>query len=262
MKSEESSGPIVREALILVGHGTRSERGRRAFQATVFQVRSQLANCIVEDAYLEMCEPSIADAVQAAVSRSAARLRAVPVLLFAAGHVRRDIPRQLAAATSDLADMEWCVAPPLECHPRIIDLSWLRFDEAIRSLPEVSAEETLLLLAGRGSRDETANAEMARFARLRYDRSAAGWLETAFISMAEPPLERALAMVSRLPFLRIVVQPHLLYAGELLKRTAIMVEEAAIAWPEKEWVLTAPLGPHPWVAEALCERAGVGAGVR
>ena len=82
---------------------------------------------------------------------------------------------------------------------------------------------------------------MVQFAGLCYQRRAVGRLEIAFLAMAEPSLEAALAPAAELPIRRVVVQPHLLIHGELLDRLRGCVAAVADKQPGHEWIVTEPL---------------------
>jgi sirohydrochlorin ferrochelatase len=118
-------------------------------------------------------------------------------------------------------------------------------------------QDTLLLLVGRGSSDAEATAELAQFARLRSERMRLGRVEICFLALAAPSLEIALQQAGQLALPRIVVQPHLLFAGELLAGLQEKVALAAARCPQQQWLVTSPLGPHPWLVSALVERANL-----
>jgi sirohydrochlorin cobaltochelatase len=207
---------------------------------------------VVEGGFLELAEPNIAAAVSRAVERGAKQhLDVLPLVLFAAGHAKSDIPRAVASAGASHSGLTTRLLPHLGCHDRILELSAQRDREALAPRPPVPSHETLLLMVGRGSHDPSANGEMARFARLRFERLNTGWLEVCFAAMAEPLLPRALELVAGMPFPRVVVQPHLLFHGELFDgvRRAMAMQCGQSAVPE--WVVTEPLGPHRLLCDAI-----------
>ena len=251
-----------RDATLVIGHGTREPQGVEQFHRVVEQLRERLAPRRVEPAFLELCPPSIPEAIAALAGAGVTRVTAAPLLLFAAGHAQHDIPAMLAAAEGAHPQIEFRQARCLECHPAIVELSALRFRDAIRTdAPPQDSEgsDTLLLLVGRGSREPTANAELYRFARLRFEKTQVGWVEICFTALTEPSLERGLETAAALPFRRIVVQPHLLFDGELLRRIQGHVEAAGRADPNRKWVVTHPLGPHQLLTDAVIELASAAA---
>lgn len=239
--------------LLIVGHGTRNPAGIAEFQETVECVARRLPHAIVEGGFLELAEPTIAAAYDRAIERGARQIAAAPLVLFAAGHAKQDIPAALAAAASKHGLPIPRQLPHLGCHPAIIQLSVHRYDEAVAQLPGMADSQTLLLMVGRGSTDAQANSEMARFARLRWEAHHVGWHEICFAALTEPRLDRAMAMCARLPFRRVLVQPHLLFQGELLRGIRHTVQMLSRRWPDAEWVVTEHLGPDELLIEAIVE---------
>jgi sirohydrochlorin cobaltochelatase len=250
------------DALLVIGHGTREPQGVEQFHRVVEQLRAALAPRLVAPAFLELCSPSIPDAIAELAGAGVTRVTAAPLLLFAAGHAQHDIPAILAAAHVAHPQIEFRQASCLECHPAIVELSALRFNEAIHGATSPSPAEssdTLLLFVGRGSREASANAEMYRFVRLRFEKTPVGWVEICFTALTEPSLDRGLEIALALPFGRIVVQPHLLFDGELLRRIQNRVEAIGRADPKRTWVVTQTLGPHQLLTDAVIELASAAA---
>jgi sirohydrochlorin ferrochelatase len=237
-----------------------------------------------------LADPAIPVAVQRLMEQGIARLTVAPLLLFAAGHAKRDIPaavqeavggrrcavgggqkavggRQHAECSSqrkaeiggrkseDEAELiiEQCGA--LECHERIVELSAQRFNEAIAGRAAVEPAETLLILVARGSSEAAAIEKMHQFAALRAQRSPVARVECCFAAVATPTLNEALDRAAATPMRRIVVQPHLLFAGQVLDQIAGAVAEVAKRQPKQEWIVAPHLGPSPLVAEAVLDLA-------
>lgn len=249
------------DAVLLVGHGTTDTGGIAEIEALTALVAQALPDVVVEICFLEHALPSISEGFARLAGRAIERITVVPLLLFAAGHAKRDIPAAVARAQAAYPDWEIRLAPHLGCHPALVELSALRFEEAVTD-PDVghkaAAADTILMLVGRGSYDAEANAEMAAFARLRYERTPVGWFEVCYLSMAEPRVERCFDLISHLPFERVVVQPHLLFRGALFDRLREAVDERARQSGRQAWQTTAHLGPHAFLAEAIAERTGLG----
>lgn len=241
--------------LLIVGHGTRYEPGIAEFHLAVEQIADRLPGTIVEGCFLELAQPAFAAGVDRAVERGVERLVVLPLMLFPAGHAKQDVPALVAAATARHPRLVARQASPLGCHPAIIELSTARCQQALEERAEIASGDTLLLMVGRGSRDSEANSEMFRFARLRWDRLPAGWLETCFVAMTEPSLGRGLSMAGRLPVRRVVVQPHLLFQGELLHGLHHAVSDFSRRMRSIDWVVTGHLGPDPLLVDALIGRA-------
>lgn len=241
--------------LLIVGHGTREASGVAEFSHLVAQVSEALPDHLVEPAMLELAEPPISSAMRRLVDRGADEVVVVPMMLLAAAHVIRDIPAQIEAASRAYEGLDVTMAAHLGCQEPILQLSELRYRQAAGGLEREAAEQTLLLIVGRGSNCPEAGAEMCRFARLRWERTPTAWLEVCFAAMSRPSLQRALPIVAEMPFERIVVQPHLLFRGQLLNQIRNQVAEAALRWPARQWIVTQHLGPHQLLVDAVCDLA-------
>jgi len=228
--------------VLLVGHGTRSAAGTRQFLELADELARRIAPIKLEPAFLEIQQPGIAAAVERLLARKIERLTVLPVLLFAAGHAKRDIPQAvaLALAACGRAELPRAQAAHLGCHPAILTLSGRRMAEALVDKTAFPTEESCLLLVGRGSPDDTATAEMQEFARLRQRQEGGLRTEVAFLAMARPLLAEKLEQLAAANYQRVIVQPHLLFEGDLADSLRQQVGRTAKIHPEKEW-LVAPL---------------------
>jgi len=238
-------------AWLLVGHGTRDEGGLGEFDQTVRLVAERAGGRNVRHAFLELAEPSIESAARNLYDNGIRRVLVVPVLLFAAGHAKRDIPAAVARAGEICPGLEWKQTAHLGCHPKILDLARRRYQTAHSQLGGCDT----LLLVGRGSNDESATTEMLQFARLHAENVVPPAIEVAFIAMAEPQLADVLARVGQSPAGRVVVQPHLLFAGELLYEIGKLVSAASREYPGQRWYCAEHLGPSPELADAIVDLA-------
>ena len=188
--------------------------------------------------------------------RGARQIRVVPLLLFAAGHAKRDIPSAVAEAAGTFPGLTIREAPHFGCHEKILELSAERYREALAGHDAVPADQTLLVMVGRGSSDDDATAEMLRFAELRRRRTPVAGVETCFLAVARPTLAEALAKAARSDNRRVVVQPHLLFRGELVDEVGRRALAYAARDAGRHWVIAPHLGPAPLLAEAVLEIAG------
>jgi len=248
--------------LLLVGHGTRDVEGQNEFIQTACSVAGLLGRMAVEPCFLELAEPTIDVAIERLAAQGIRRLSVMPLLLFAAGHAKRDIPQAVGHAIRKIrlidrlephAERPFAQLPPLGCHAKLLELSSLRFAEAVANRPAVAPEDTALVMVGRGSRDEDATAEMFSFARQRGERSPVDPVETCFVAMAEPPLGDCLERMAASDFRRVVIQPHLLFGGQLLARISDIVVQFARRHPDTEWVVARHLGPHALLDAAIVD---------
>ena len=240
----------------MVGHGTHDERGQRDFWITVRQVAEELPDCVVEGCFLEAAAPDIPTALAGMAQRGLQDVVVVPLLLFSAGHARRDIPAAVArvAARTGIRVRQSDV---LGCHPQVLQLSAERFLAAAGS--DYAPETVLLLFVAHGSRDPAATAQSQRFVAQRVARTPVGQVVVAFLAMAEPRVEEVLAEITATEFGRVVVQPHLLYPGSLLSRLRRIVEmqdpgRLRPGRQRQQWILADCLGCDRAIARAVAGR--------
>ena len=79
-------------ALVLFAHGARDPRWAEPFEAVAARVRAAAPGVPVVLAFLELMQPSLADALAALVAEGAARVDVVPLFLGTGGHLRQDLP--------------------------------------------------------------------------------------------------------------------------------------------------------------------------
>lgn len=274
-----------RVGVLLIGHGTRSVVGQQEFLDTVALVAQRFAGSPVRPCFLELVEPSIDAAIDQLVDTGVSHVAVAPLLLFAAGHAKRDVPAAIEAARNRHPHVRFSVGPHLGCHPRLLELSARRFRAAqrvrgdsgmhvgdadagdptaggpptIATLP-TDAEQgrksstQAWVLVGRGSLDPTAWAETQRFLALRRTLTSVQEARVAYLAMAQPRLTETLAELGALAYDMIIVQPHLLFAGDLLTQVYREVVDAAVRFPRTEWRLAAHCGVSPSVADAVADR--------
>jgi sirohydrochlorin cobaltochelatase len=245
--------PIDQRGLLLIGHGTRSDAGRRQILELAAAIERQLPPIPVQPAFLELAQPTIEEGIERLTASGVKQVVAVPLLLFAAGHAKRDVPRAVMAA-ADRRGLAAAITPPFGCEQAILDLSHRRCQEAVAGRPPIDAEETCLLLVGRGSRDASATAEMQEFARLRQQQEGEMATEVAFLAMARPALAQQLPRIAGRGFRRVIVQPHLLFEGELASSLSRQVAAIAAEYRSQEWLVTPTLADDGTLVELVCRR--------
>src|SRR6516165_5491845 len=217
--------------LLLVGHGTRSDAGVAEFTRFVGLVRARTRDRVpaVDGGFIELARPSVADAVArlaAPASDGPRPIVAVPLVLTAAGHGKGDIPAALARELRRHPGLSYRYGRPLGPHPVLQDVLEARIGAVLAGAPR---QDTCVVLAGRGSTDPDANAEVAKVARLLWEGRGYAGVEYAFISLAEPSVPAALGRAARLGARRIVVAPYFLFAGVLPDRVTAQSREFAAA---------------------------------
>jgi sirohydrochlorin cobaltochelatase len=241
--------------ILLLGHGTRDPHGQDEFLALTEKVALALAPQPVEAGFIELAEPAVGDAFCRLVKQGVDQIRVVPLLLFAAGHAKDDIPNAIRQMARHYPALEIDVSPPFGLDERILSLSERRYREAVADRQEIVDEDVYWLLVGRGSSDMSATDELARFAAERARRSSLARFGHCFVAAAQPTLFEGLSTAVSLAPERIVVQPHLLFRGAVLDEVAAAVARCRTQHPHMDWVVTAHLGPEQELVEAVLSHA-------
>ena len=242
-----------RPPLVLIGHGTRSAAGVDEFRRFVKRVRELAGEGVpaVDGGFIELAKPSVTEAVARMPLAAHLDMVALPLVLSAAGHGKGDIPASLARERQRHPGLRWRYGRPLGPHPVLLDLLAQRIDAALGGEPR---QTTHVLLAGRGSTDPDANAEVAKVARLLWEGRGYAATEFCFISLAEPSVPAALDKLRRLDAGRVVVAPYFLFSGILPDRVAAQAHQFGVEHPEIDVRVAGLIGDCDELAGLVLER--------
>lgn len=238
-------------ALLLVGHGTRSQAGLDECARLAGRVRAVAGGVTVGMGFIELAPPPISAAVDELVVAGCTSVVAVPLVLLGAGHAKTDVPASLARARRDQQHVTFRYGRHLGIHPELLAVVDDRLDAIV---DEADKPETGVLLVGRGSRDPDANADLAKVARLLWEGRPWPLVEPAFVSLAEPSVPAALDRVRALGARRAVVVPWFLFTGVLADRIHAQAHAWGEAHPDVAVRTAAHLGPDVRVADLVLER--------
>ena len=241
----------MQPALLIVGHGTKSDEGCAQFAELVEGVAKRLPHVDVEGGFLELAPPPIQDAVVRLVGLGHRTVDVVPLVLVAAGHSKGDIPAALEREKLRHPGLAFRYGRPLGPHPLLLAELETRLEAVV---PRELWGETAVVLVGRGATDPDANAEVAKTARLLLEGRGIGTVETAFISLAQPSVPAGLDRAHRLGYARVVVLPYFLFAGVLPDRIVTQAYEWAGRHPEVDVQVAGLIGPGERLAGLVAER--------
>ncbi|WP_437983946.1 CbiX/SirB N-terminal domain-containing protein [Sorangium sp. So ce117] len=233
------------DGLLLIGHGSRDAASNAEFEAIVADYAAARPEIAVQHGYIELATPHLADALAALAAR-ASRVAVVPLFLFAAGHVKNDIPLALERARAAHPGVRFSAARPLGVHPALAELAFERAATALPADPAARARSALVVV-GRGSSDPDANGDFCKTARLIGEGRGLQLVEPTFIGVTRPSVEETLERVARHRPERVVVVPYFLFAGRLMTKLAEQVDRFSSTYP---WI-RASLAPHLGRSSAL-----------
>jgi sirohydrochlorin cobaltochelatase len=242
---------MSKTAVMVCGHGSRDEEAIREFERLAGALKARLPDHDVETGYLEFARPVIREGLEALTRRGARRFVAVPGMLFAAAHVKNDLPWEINSFAAEHPEIELRFGRELAIEPKLLRAAADRIEAAISA---AKREETVLLVVGRGTNDPDANSNIAKVARMLSEGMGFGWTEVAFSGVAHPRTDAALRRVARLGFPRIVVFPYFLFTGVLVKRIYEAADRVAAELPGIEIVKAPYLNDHPLVLDCFADR--------
>jgi sirohydrochlorin cobaltochelatase len=244
-------------AVMLCGHGSRDPQAVAEFALLAAGIKTRLPTVAIETGYLEFARPTIRDGLEALKSGGAKRILAVPGMLFAASHVKNDLPWEVNSFAAANPAIELRFGRELAIEPKLLRAASERIVEAeARAQRRAERADTLLLVVGRGTNDPDANSNIAKVTRMLWEGMGFGWAETAFSGVAAPLVEPGLKRVLRMGFRRVVVFPYFLFTGVLVKRIYAAADRVAAAHPEVEILKAAYLRDHDLVLDCFADRIG------
>src|SRR4029077_725275 len=86
---------MTRAGVLICGHGSRDVEAVREFELLAAALRPRFPDYDFATGYLEFARPTIRDGLAALTARGAKRIYAGPGMLFAASHVKNDLPWEM-----------------------------------------------------------------------------------------------------------------------------------------------------------------------
>ncbi len=243
------------QGIMICGHGSRDKDAVLQFANLADLISNRLAPVKVAYGYLEFARPIIRQGLDDLVQQGVTDILAVPAMLFAAGHAKNDIPSVLNQyAANKKADIKIRYGRELGIDNKMIRAAAHRIKSITDSIVDFKANETLLVVIGRGSSDPDANSNVNKITRMLWEGLGYGWGETGYSGVTFPLVEPCLEHCAKLGFKRIVVFPYFLFTGILIKRIYDYTDKVAERYPHIDFIKIPYLSDHPLVIDTLVER--------
>ena len=97
----------MKSGLILYVHGARDPRWAEPFERLRDIVAARMPDSPISLAFLDHAAPDLTQAATALAAEGAQRIKVVPLFFGRGGHLREDLPRQLASARSRLPHVQF-----------------------------------------------------------------------------------------------------------------------------------------------------------
>ncbi|GAA0474237.1 NAD(P)H-dependent oxidoreductase subunit E (plasmid) [Halococcus dombrowskii] len=241
------------EAVLLVGHGSRREKSNEQVRTLAARMEERLG-VPVDAGFLELAAPSIADAI-AGLAPTVSTVSVVQLSLFAASHVKNDVPVAVRQARTAHPELTIHNGSHLGVHPAIIDLLDDRAAAVESALGiDRATDDVAVVLCARGSSDPDANSDAHKLARLLYEGRPFSRVETSFIGVTEPRLNETLHSVAKHRPDAVAVLPYMLGDGVLTERVRDRTTEFDDDYPYVDTGAGDPLGIDSRLLDVLADR--------
>ena len=190
----------VKTAVMICGHGSRDDNAVEEFNSLARHLTTRLPDFDVESGFLEFATPVIRTGLDKLKQRDAERIVCLPGMLFAAGHVKNDLPSEINNFAAENPGIEVIFGRELGIDNRLLEAARQRIEAAEKDAgTTIRREDTLLMVVGRGTNDPDANSNVSKVARMLWEGMGFGWTETCYSGVTQPlvadALERLIARV-------------------------------------------------------------------
>jgi len=241
------------EAVLLVGHGSRREKSNEQVRDLAVELEGRLG-IPVDAAFLELAEPAIDDAI-AGLAGAVSQVSVVHLSLFAASHVKNDVPLAVEQAREAHPELTINNGAHLGVHPALLDLLDDRAAAVEADLGvDREEDEVAAVVCARGSSDPDANADVHKLARLLYEGREFSRVEASFIGVTEPLLDDTLHDIAKARPDAVVVIPYMLGDGVLTGRIKDGAREFDEEYPYVDAAPGEPLGTDTRLLDVLGDR--------
>ena len=252
--------------LVIAAHGTRDESGVAECRALAERVANKLPDVPVELGFVELAEPKIPEAVQAAVAQAPGVSEeptegeqpvsavVVPLMFNTGGHVREDIPEAIDEGRGDARVAYSAPLLPDVRMRRALDRRLAETLAAGEGREQWRARDTAVVLVGRGALVADANASHYTLTRMFWEENDLARVEPAFIQVTRPSVPEALTALHAQGAQQIVVQGNFLFPGLLHVWMTEQVQAWQASHPGVEIRIAPVIGDCDEVAEVVVDR--------
>ncbi|MDP4550280.1 sirohydrochlorin chelatase [Alkalihalobacillus macyae] len=243
------------QAVLYICHGSRVKEGRDQAVAFVEKCKSDIPYPIQETCFLEFAEPTIQQGIELCIQKGATNIAIIPVLLLAATHAKKDIPKEVEVAQTKFPGVVFQIGRPLGVHEKLIAV----ISDRVRNTGIMVKAESTALLVGRGSSDPDIKRDMEQIAEMIKLKLPFKKVSVCFLAAANPTFEEGLEY-AKTTNSQVFVIPYLLFTGILMGEMEEEIKK--LNQIHQEFVLTDYLGYHADLKEVLRERIIEATGIK
>ena len=122
MTTELSAPTPIPTGIILFAHGSRDAQWRLPIEAVAANIQARSPDTPVQCAYLELCAPTLPDAVTTLLIGGLHKVRVVPLFLGVGKHAREDLPLLIDQIRALHPEVQIELMPAVGENPGLIEL--------------------------------------------------------------------------------------------------------------------------------------------
>lgn len=240
-------------AILLVGHGSRNQDGNQETLAFADQWRERHPDWRIEVCFIEHADVLLDEGLDRA-AHHAEKVRVIPFILNAAGHVKMELPAALERARERHPTVAFDVTRHLGMGREIFTVLQSQLSRLMKQLAVPDPQTTGVILLGRGSSDAGANSELAKMARWLFEANDHELVDLAFTGVTWPRLETAAQRQIRLGMMQICILPVYLFTGVLIERIKAQTARLQQQYPQVSFALGQHFGFDQSIFNLLDEK--------
>jgi sirohydrochlorin cobaltochelatase len=246
---------MAKLGVMVCGHGSRSVEATEEFARLVEGIKKRFPQHPVDYGFLEFATPILHDGLEKLRAQGVDHIIAVPGMLLAAGHVKNDLPSVVNEYAAEHPEIKIEFGRDLGVDTRLLVAARQRVEQALEKVSEdISKEDTLLMVVGRGTSDPDANSNVSKIARMLWEGMGFGWGEVCYSGVTFPLVAPGLEHAAKLGYKRIIVFPYFLFTGILVKRVYSITDEIIERFPDIEFVKAGYLNDNELVIDTFTDR--------
>ncbi|MCC3646382.1 MAG: sirohydrochlorin chelatase [Bacillota bacterium] len=237
------------KAVLYIGHGTRSIKGAAEANLFIESVMKKVDAPIQKLCFLELTEPYIKEGFEHCVREGATEIVIVPLFLLAAGHIKQDIPEELAPLIEKYHGIIVKMVDPFGVQDTILDA----ITELVTADAQPISPLDSVLIVGRGSSDPSILRAFDSIKNGISYRLCVKNVQVCYLAAAAPSFQDGLDSICQKASGNVIVIPYLLFSGLLLSEVVREVNKKVKSGYSVN--LTDTLGKHAAIQNLVAGKA-------
>lgn len=110
------------KGILILAHGSRRIETKHMMDEMMEMIKKRNPEVVIENAFMELCEPLLADGLDLLVNKGVTQITLIPYFLFEGIHIKEDIPGEIAEYLADKPNITVEMSQTLGADPRLADI--------------------------------------------------------------------------------------------------------------------------------------------